>query len=318
MNFLHILHLEKTFNWEEHMNKKELFLSNIENGHNVKLSLMVMKIIFKDTSKIVCILADKSGEIKANMPNINENITQGTVLEVEGIKDNILDIKNYKLISDYNVSDYLPTVKRPIEDIMEEIELYTNKYIISKEARTLNDYFFKDELFLDKFKRGIGGVSMHHNYIGGLAEHTLNVMYLTAVLCERYQCRRKEMAMLAAKLHDIGKVYELYYDGPFKYTLRGEMEGHIVIGVELLDKAIRENPTLYSEDFIMRIKGCIVQHHGKLEFGSPREMKTEESFIVNYADSIDATMNKICQIKDETEPDNWSEFDRRIQTKLYL
>ncbi len=300
------------------MNKKENFLSDIESGNNIKISLMVMKVIFKESDKVVCILADKSGEIKANIQSKNKDITEGRVLEIEGIKDRNLDVKKYEFISDYNLSDYLPTVKRPIKEIMEEIELYTNQYIISRESKALNDYFFKDEIFLDKFQRGIGGVSMHHNYIGGLAEHTLNVMHLTAVLCERYECGRTETAVLAAKLHDIGKIYELYYDGPFKYTNRGEMEGHIVIGVELIDKAIRENPTLYSEDFITRIKGCIVQHHGKLEYGSPRGMKMEESFIVNYADSIDATMNKISQIKDKTESGNWSEFDRRIETKLYL
>jgi 3'-5' exoribonuclease len=266
----------------------------------------------------VCILGDKSGEIKANISSNGEDIVEGKVIEIDGSKDGFLDVKKYRFISEYTISDYLPTVKRPIEEIMEEIEQCTSKYIISKEAKSLNDYFFKDELFLDKFKRGIGGVSMHHNYIGGLAEHTLNVMHLTAMLCEKYECRRTEIAILAAKLHDIGKVYELYYDGPFKYTLRGEMEGHIVIGVELVDKAIRENPDLYSEDFISRIKGCIVQHHGKLEFGSPREMKMEESFIINYADSIDATMNKISQIKDRTEPGNWSEYDRRIESKLFL
>jgi len=277
-----------------------------------------MKIIFKDSDKVVCILADKSGEIKANISNKNGDIKEGMVIEIEGTKDGKLDIKKYEFILEYDVSDYLPTLKTPIEEIMEEIELYTDKYIISEEGKALNDYFFKNEEFLDKFKRGIGGVSMHHNYIGGLAEHTLNVMYLTIMLCERYDCRRTGMAVLGAKLHDIGKVYELYYDGPFKYTLRGEMEGHIVIGAELVDKAIRENPSLYSEDFAMRIKGCIIQHHGKLEYGSPREMKMEESFIVNYADSIDATMNKISQIKDKTEFGDWSDYDRRIETKLYL
>lgn len=300
------------------MSAKDVFLCDIQNGNKIKISLMVMKIIFKDSTKIVCILADKSGEIKATIPTKKSDITEGCIINIEGIKDWNLDVKKYEFISDYDLSDYLPTVKRPIEEIMEEIELYTTKYITSIEGKALNDYFFKDDIFLDKFKRGIGGVSMHHNYLGGLAEHTLNVMYLTSMLCERYECRRTEMAMLAAKLHDIGKIYELYYDGPFKYTLRGEMEGHIVIGVELIDKAIRENPTLYSEDFVARIKGCIVQHHGKLEFGSPRSMKMEESFIVNYADSIDATMNKISQVKDKTEPGNWSEYDRRIETKLYL
>lgn len=300
------------------MNKKENFLTAIKSGKNIKISLMVMRILFKDPSKTVCILADKSGEIKANIPNKKENIAEGRVIEVEGVKDGNLDVKAYEFISDYDISDYLPTVTRPIEDIMEEIELYTSEYIISREAKALNDYFFKNDEFLDKFKRGIGGVSMHHNYIGGLAEHTLNVMHLTLMLCERYDCRRTEIAVLAAKLHDIGKVYELYYDGPFKYTLRGEMEGHIVIGVELIDKAIMENPSFYSEDFIMRIKGCVVQHHGKLEYGSPREMRMEEAFILNYADSIDATMNKISQLKSKTDFDTWSEYDRKIETKLYL
>jgi len=300
------------------MSTKENFLSDMKSGKTTKISLMVMKIIFKDSDKVVCILADKSGEIKANIPSKNGDIKEGIVIDIEGIKDGKLDVKKYEFISDYEISDYLPTLNRSIEEIMEEIELYTDKYVISREGKALNDYFFKDEEFLDKFKRGIGGVSMHHNYIGGLAEHTLNVMYLTIMLCERYDCRRIETAMLGAKLHDIGKIYELYYDGPFKYTLRGEMEGHIVIGVGLIDNAIRENNSFYSEDFVARIKGCVVQHHGKLEYGSPRDMKMEESFIVNYADSIDATMNKISQIKDKTESGNWSEYDRRIETKLYL
>lgn len=47
-------------------------------------------------------------------------------------------------------------------------------------------------------------------------------------------------------------------------------------------------------------------------------MRMEESFILNSADSIDATMNKIEQIKEKTEAGSWSEYDRRIETKLYL
>ena len=298
--------------------KKDIFLANVKNGSEIKTSLMVMRVMFRDTTKVVCILADKTGEIKATIQNKAGDIVEGKVIQIEGKKDTNLEVKKYSFVDEYNSIDYLPTVKRDIEDIMEEIELYTDEYIISREGKALNDYFFKDEDFVEKFKRAIGGVSMHHNYIGGLAEHTLGVMYLTIMLCERYDCRNKEIAILAAKLHDIGKIYELYYDGPFKYTLRGEMEGHIVIGTEMLDKALNDNPGFYSEDFITRMKGCIVQHHGKLEYGSPREMRMEESFILNSADSIDATMNKISQIKEKTEPGSWSEYDRRIETKLYL
>ena len=201
---------------------------------------------------------------------------------------------------------------------MDEIEEISKNYIISPQAIRLNDYFFKDNNFLEKFKRGIGGVSMHHNYIGGLAEHTLNVMYLTKILCDRYDCRRKEIAILSAKLHDIGKIYELDYNGPFKYTLEGELEGHIVIGVQMIDRAIIDLGIPFSDDFVRRIKGCITQHHGKLEYGSPKKANMEESIILNFADTIDATMNKINQIKEITDVDKWSIYDKRIETKLYL
>lgn len=303
------------------MNKDRKFLKDIKNGSTMKLPLMVMKIIFKDENKIVCILGDKSEEIKVIIQNKEKdlkNISEGTVIEIDGKKDTNIDIKSFKVLSEYNIDEFLKNVDKPIEDIMKEIDEYTNKYIISKEAKALNDYFFKDSEFIKKFKRGIGGVSMHHNYIGGLAEHTLNVMCLSSILAEKYNCRNKEIAILGAKLHDIGKIYELYYDGPFKYTLRGEMEGHIVIGVQMIDEAINKNRELYSEEFIRRIKGCIVQHHGKLEYGSPRELKLEEAFIINYADSIDATMNKISRLKLETKESSWSEYDRRLETKLYL
>ena len=300
------------------MQEKSVFLGEVKGGEIIKTSLMVMKIMYRDSTKVVCILADKSGDIKATISNKKGNIKEGTVIEVEGKKDGNLEVNKYEILEEINIEDYLPTVPRPIEDIMNEIETYTEKYIVSEEAKALNNYFFNNKDFLEKFKKAIAGVSMHHNYIGGLAEHTLGVMYLTTVLCERYNCRHSEIAILAAKLHDIGKIYELQFNGPFKYTLRGEMEGHIVIGVEMVEKAFQENRELYSDDFITRIKGCIVQHHGKLEYGSPRDMKMEESFILNLADSIDATMNKIEQIKAKNSDGGWSEYDRRIETKLYL
>lgn len=276
-----------------------------------------MKRLYKDGNKVVYILSDKSGQIKGKIPS-RFKLDVGQVISIECLKDSVLDISNFGILNKYNLDDYLPTTNRPIEDIMEEIDLISNECIISKEGKLLNDYFFKNPEFLSKFKVAIGGVYMHHNYIGGLCEHTLNVMYLTKVLCDRYECRRREIAVLSAKLHDIGKIYELDHNGPFKYTLQGELEGHIAIGVQLIDRAFNSIDYPFSEDFIRRIKGCIIQHHGKTEYGSPRKSNMEESFILNHADSIDAIMNKIVQIKDETKEDTWSEYDKKLETKLYL
>lgn len=298
------------------MSDKKTFLKDLKDG-KINISLMVMKKLYKDGNKMIYTLCDKSGYINGKI-NSKLRLELGQVIEIEGTKDYVIDASSVKVLENYKLEDYLPSVKRPIEEIMEDIDIISKEYIISPQAVKLNDYFFKDEEFLRKFKRGIGGVSMHHNYIGGLAEHTLNVMYLTMMLCERYGCRRTEIAVLSAKLHDIGKIYELDYNGPFKYTLEGELEGHIVIGVQMIDRAIRELGVPFSEDFIRRIKGCITQHHGKLEYGSPKKANMEESIILNFADSIDATMNKITQIKEDTQENSWSVYDKRIETKLYL
>lgn len=301
------------------MTHKKEFLKEIDMNKNFKTSLMVMKKIHKDSNMTTYILTDRSEEIKARISN-KFKLKPGQVIEIESKKEPTMDeVKSVRIIEvGYELDDYLPKVKRPIQDILKEIEDISDEYIKSEEAKILNDYFFKDEEFLDKFKKGIGGVSMHHNYIGGLAEHTLGVMYLSKVLCDRYNCKNKEVTILGAKLHDIGKLYELEYRGPFKYTLQGELEGHIAIGVQMIDKAINEINHEFSEDFIRRVKGCIIQHHGKLEYGSPRECNMEESFIINFADGIDATMNKINQIKDKTKSDGWSDYDRRLETRLYL
>ncbi|MDU3336586.1 HD domain-containing protein [Paraclostridium bifermentans] len=301
------------------MTHKKEFLKDIDMNKNFKTSLMVMKKIHKDSNMTTYILTDRSEEIKARISN-RFKLKPGQVIEIESKKEPTMDeVKSVRIIeAGYELDDYLPKVKRPIQDILKEIEDISDEYIKSEEAKILNDYFFKDEEFLDKFKKGIGGVSMHHNYIGGLAEHTLGVMYLSKVLCDRYNCKNKEVTVLGAKLHDIGKLYELEYRGPFKYTLQGELEGHIAIGVQMIDKAINEINHEFSEDFIRRVKGCIIQHHGKLEYGSPRECNMEESFIINFADGIDATMNKINQIKDKNKSDGWSDYDRRLETRLYL
>ncbi|MGL5329885.1 MAG: HD domain-containing protein [Peptostreptococcaceae bacterium] len=299
------------------MSNKKVFLKDINLNTNLKTSLIIMKKLYRDGDKYVYMLSDKSGQIKAKLPS-KIRLEVGQVIKVDCKKEHTLDIPKVEILTEYNIEDYLPAVKRPIEDIMNEIEDISNEYILSQEGRVLNDYFFKDEAFLEQFKRGIGGVSMHHNYIGGLAEHTLNVMYLTKVLCDRYDCRRKEIAILSAKFHDIGKIYELSFNQPFKYTLQGELEGHIVIGVQMIDRAINELKYPFNEDFIRRIKGCIVQHHGKLEYGSPRASNMEESYILNHADGLDATMNKITQLKEHTKYDSWSEYDRKLETKLYL
>lgn len=74
-------------------------------------------------------------------------------------------------------------------------------------------------------------------------------------------------------------------------------------GVQMLDREFKESKFVYSEDFIRRIKGFIIQHHGKIEYGSPKSANMEESYILNFADSVDATLNRINIIKEDCHYD---------------
>lgn len=283
----------------------------------IKSTFMIIRKLYKDGKKDIIILGDSSGDFKASIV-ANTSLELGMVLKVKGKYTSIFEVSEYEIEKNPDLDIFLPKYNGDISNLLDEIEKISLEEFKSKDVLTLNEFFFKDQEFLDMFKSGIGGVSQHHNYRGGLAEHTLGVMKLTKHLAYSYRIRRKEIAILGAKLHDIGKIYEFYHDSPFRYSLRGEMEGHIVIGTQMVEKAFNEQPTLYTEEFKARIKACIVQHHGKLEYGSPREPRTEEALILSIADNIDATMNKVQQIRDITPEGSWSEYDKRINSKLFL
>lgn len=297
---------------------KTIFAKDVNRDAVLETSFMIMKKLSREGEKLIAFIGDKTGDLKASIPDADNDIEVGDVIWIKGVAENILSVEEIRKEKDYNIEDYLPVVKRPIEDIMTELDKISREEFKSKETIALNDYFFKDKDFVERFKKGIGGLRQHHNYRGGLAEHILNVTYMAKTMAYRYDCRYKEIAILAAKLHDIGKIEEYFVDGPFSVTMRGEMEGHIVIGLGMIEEAFKAGGNIYTEDFKHRLKGCIVQHHGKPEFGSPKAPNTEEAYIVHYADYVDATMNKIALVKENTAPDTWSEYDRRIGTRLYI
>lgn len=293
-------------------------LKSVKYGDILNTEFMIMKKLAREGNRTVAYIGNKTGDIKASISDADDVLKVGDVIKAEAVMSNLLEINKFEILREKNLDNFLPSIGDSIKGIMEEIEKISLEEFKSQQCIELNNYFFKNEAFAERFKKGIGGVSQHHNYRGGLAEHTLNVMYLAKTLAYRYNCRNKEIAVLCAKLHDIGKTEELYVDGPFSYTLRGEMEGHIVIGNSMLEEAFKAKPGFYTQDFMERVKGCIIQHHGKLEFGSPKQPNMEEAYIVHFADYVDAAFNKIGQIRQGVEPETWSSYDRRIEGKLYI
>ncbi len=189
--------------------------------------------------------------------------------------------------------------------------------------RCLAECFLMDESFMERFARAPAGVKNHHAYHGGLLEHVVSLMELTAVVAPRYPELDAELMLLGAFLHDIGKVNELTYDRELSYSDEGQLVGHLVMGVELLDQKIRESQTLCSEPFPTQLqlllKHMILSHHGEYEFGSPKLPMTPEAVALHYLDNLDAKLQMFSLLiqNDANTDSNWTPFLPNLGRKLF-
>ncbi|MEP6810136.1 MAG: HD domain-containing protein [Chthoniobacterales bacterium] len=156
----------------------------------------------------------------------------------------------------------------------------------------------------ERFKRTAGARSYHHARRGGLVEHTAQMMRAAKALAPLYPELNLDLLIAGVLFHDSGKLWENHLPETgftMGFDERGELLGHISIGVELVnslwrklqttDAAARWNEmTPASEDVRLHLLHLIGAHHGELQFGSPVSPKTPEAMALNYIDNLDARL----------------------------
>jgi 3'-5' exoribonuclease len=183
--------------------------------------------------------------------------------------------------------------------------------------------FLDDESFMDKFCRAPAAMKNHHAYKGGLVEHVVSLMELVLVVAPRYPQLDVDKLLVGALLHDAAKTDELCYEREIGYTDAGQMIGHMVMGVTLLDdkvrEAIRKDGMPFPEKLLTEIKHMIVSHHGEYEFGSPKLPMTLEAVALHHLDNLDAKIASFSQLmKDCPNVDSpWTQYFTQIGRKLY-
>ena len=93
-----------------------------------------------------------------------------------------------------------------------------------------------------------------------------------------YSILNRDLLYTAAICHDIGKTRELSDFPDNDYTDEGQLIGHIVIGVEMIDEAIRSIPD-FPVKLANELKHCVIAHHGELEYGSPKKPALAYTYI---------------------------------------
>jgi 3'-5' exoribonuclease len=174
-------------------------------------------------------------------------------------------------------------------------------------------------IFREKFKKAPAAKKLHQAYIGGLAEHTINVANICEAICKIHPQVNRDFLISVALLHDIGKIEEYQLNGTIEYTDKGKLIGHIVIGTEMIQERIKQMID-FPDDLAIMIKHTILSHHGKFEFGSPKLPSILPAVALFYADDTDAKINGLINLKDQNKniDRKWSEWVWWLERPIYL
>jgi 3'-5' exoribonuclease len=189
--------------------------------------------------------------------------------------------------------------------------------------RNLGECFLVDETFMKGLRMAPAGVKNHHAYHGGLLEHVVSLMELAAIVAPRYHQLDDDILIFGAFLHDLGKIRELTYSPDLGYSNPGQLLGHMVLGVTMLDEMLVETEKQTGEEFpeslANHLRHLIVSHHGEYEYGSPKLPMTLEAIVLHYLDNIDAKIVSISQLIEEDPNKNspWTVYHPAIGRKIF-
>ena len=216
---------------------------------------------------------------------------------------------------EYVAADYLPVSKKDIEVMYGELLKYMESVENVYYKKLLHEIFVADEEFVKKFKYSSAAKSVHHGFVGGLVEHTLAVTNICAFIAKQYSNINRDLLLTASICHDIAKVVEL---SPFPmndYTDEGQLLGHIVMGAEMVSDKAKEIPD-FPRDLLNQLKHCILAHHGKMEYGSPKVPALMEACALHFADNTDAKMQTFTELLESTDDNGWLGYQRMLETNV--
>jgi 3'-5' exoribonuclease len=273
------------------------------------------------------VLADNSGQIKGviwdNVTQIASGVAAGDFVritaqagEYRGMLQLVVKSMSPVSAADVAPEDFLPASARDADKMFERLKAVTDS-ITSPGLRSLMDACWNDTDLVRRFKRAPAAKKMHHAYLGGLIEHTLSMALLADKVAGHYSGVDRDLLIVGAVLHDMGKIRELTYDVAIDYTDEGRLLSHITIGLEIVQAKIQSLPEISPEQAAL-VKHMIVSHHGAREFGSPEPPKTIEAVLLNYIDEIDSRVNGIREFMAADDPDaSWTAYHRLLERQFY-
>lgn len=277
-------------------------------------------------------LRDRTGTIIARQWNAGESLfrtfdngdflrVHGKVQLFQGTLQMIVHSLEKVPTDQVDLSEFLPHTEQDISKLFEKVRNHLRSQS-NPHLKALAESFLMDERLMGDFCKVPAGIRHHHAYLGGLVEHIAGLMEAWDRLAPLYPAVNRDMLIIGIFLHDIGKVRELVCDKALSYSDEGQLVGHIVQGLEILNEKVALVPQLTGEPFPLelhwRLKHMILSHHGSLEFGSPKVPMTLEAIALHHLDNLDAKIHAFQKEMEEAGKDaRWTPFNNLLGRKLF-
>ncbi len=283
------------------------FINDLHVGDNFDGFFVMQSLQMKTTRAnkpfIVFEFSDRTGRIAGKLWDDAEaayrGLSEGQVVKVRAVVEEYLgnpELKVQKIRpvageDSTDVTRFLPTVDHDSQQDWDQLEAAMER-LEHPGLKALLEKLFGDESFREQYGRAPAGKRWHHGYIGGLLEHAASMAKLAHRVADHYPQLDRDLLVAGAILHDVGKLQELKYDTSIDYTVRGRLEGHIVIGANFVEQAAEGIEEL-DEETLVHLKHLVLSHQGTRENGCPVEPMTREAFTLYYLDEIDSKLNAI-------------------------
>lgn len=320
------------------MNDKQ-YVKDLKMGETVDGPFLVVEIkYYKFTSQnregekfARILLGDVTGNIKSILWNgklaEEMSLSPGDVIQVKGEVGEYnglqVTVSFIKVIPEDQVNRryFQSSSPREPQEMLETLSSIMDKEITHPKLRLLMAEFFRDKNFSRAYASAPAARKIHHNYIGGLLEHSLEVVENCLLMIKQFPGKlHPSLLLTGAILHDMGKIEE--YDLKslaYNLTDRGKLIGHISIGIEMLRQKCLEVKD-FPKDVQMELEHMILSHHGQKEWGSPEVPKTFNAYALFHADLVSARLNQFSGIieKGQGVEEGWTDWDRLLERSVYL
>ncbi len=273
------------------------------------------------------ILVDKSGDIDSkmwdNVAEVMDTFEKDDFVKVKGVIQvfqNKLQMTIHKIqkVDDREVdfSDFFPSSARDSHEMMAElrglIAEFTNPHL-----KALLTAFMDDPAIAERYRIAPAAKSIHHAWLSGLLEHVLSLCQLAKMTAAHYPFIDGDLLLTGVVLHDIGKINELTYHRGFGYSDEGQLLGHIIIALRMLDQKISLVPD-FPHQLRLLVEHMIVSHHGELAYGSPKTPMFAEAMLLHHLDNLDSKMETVRGTvhRDKQLEGNWTGWVNSLERVL--